>query len=321
MKTLALILTVLSLAFGVYAQSGDPGQGTSTGKNEARSPVLFLPEVLNPYGRFTLLPGFSPDGKTMFFSQTECLPIWECPQRLMRIDKTSTGWTAPRLVPLPQDARGEYPSVTSDGRYLLFSWAATRPEYPDVAVNDNFDLWRLDLKAPDAAPEPLQGPDLNRPRAGRVKTLRYVNNETAPTLTTEGDLYFWAERLDGVGERDVYVARGTSDGRFEKPEPLPAPINSKGRDDGAWVSPDGRLMLISYSNRGGCGGNDLFMSRKVEGLWTEPKNLGCDINSRYDDGPGMTIPSTRTLVFMSVRPFAGGQSGAVALWAVEVGLD
>lgn len=308
-----MLLPAAALCLGTAA-----GLGTNTA---APSPVLFLPALLNPSDRFTLLPGFSPDGQTMFFSQTDCLPIEKCPQRLKRIDRTATGWTAPRPVPLPQDARAEYPSVTPDGRYLLFSWAATRPEFPEAAVNDNFDLWRLDLTRPDAQPEPLQGPDLNRLRAGRVKTLRFVHNETAPILTTEGELYFWTERLDGVGERDVYVARATAAGGFGKPEPLRAPINSAGRDNGAWVSADGRLMLITYANRGGCGGSDLFLSRKVAGRWTEPKNLGCDINSPFDDGAGMFIPGTSTLVFMSARPFAGGQSGAVALWSLDVGLD
>ncbi len=288
---------------------------------ESPSPVLFLPEVLDPAGRYTLTPGFTPDGQTMYFAQTECLPIWECPQRLKRIDKTPTGWTTPRLVSLPQDARVDYPSVTPDGRYLLFSWAATRPEYARLDIGTNFDLWRLDLSDPDAEPEPLEGPDLNRPRAGREKTLRFVHNETAPILTEQGDLYFWTERLDGLGERDVYVARADGRGGFQKPEPLPAPINSTGRDDGAWVSGDGQLILVSYADRGGCGGNDLFLSRKLDGLWTEPQNLGCAINSPFDDGAGALIPGTQTLVFVSSRPFDGSPEGTVALWVVDLQLD
>ena len=283
-------------------------------------PVLFLPEVLEPEGRFTLTPGFTPDGQTMFFAQTECLPIWECPQRLKRIDRTPTGWTKPHLVPLPQEGRVDYPSVTPDGRYLLFSWAAVRPDYPEIGIDINFDLWRLDLTDPEADPELLKGPDLNRIRAGKVKTLRFVNNETAPILTETGDLYFWTERLDGVGERDVYLARGDGKGGFQKPEPLPAPINSQGRDDGAWVSADGTLMLITYADRGGCGGNDLFISRKIDGLWSEPRNLGCTVNSAYDDGAGALIPGTQTLVFVSSRPFDGGVPGTPALWEIDLSL-
>lgn len=281
-------------------------------------PVLFLPEILEPEGRFTLTPGFTPDGRTMFFAQTECLPIWECPQRLKRIDSTPTGWTKPQLVPLPQAGRVDYPSVTPDGRYLLFSWAAVRPDYPEIGIDMNFDLWRLDLTDPATGPELLEGPDLNRLRSGRVKTLRFVNNETAPILTGTGDLYFWTERLDGVGERDVYLARGDGKGGFQKPEPLPAPINSEGRDDGAWVSADGTVMLITYSDRGGCGGNDLFISNKIDGLWSEPSNLGCTVNSAFDDGAGALIPGTQTLIFVSSRPFDGAEPGTAALWEIDL---
>jgi len=281
-------------------------------------PVLFLPEVLEPEGRFTLTPGFTPDGETMFFAQTECLPIWECPQRLKRIDRTPTGWTKPSLVPLPQDGRVDYPSVTPDGRYLLFSWAAVRADYPEIGIDTNFDLWRLDLAEPGAVPELLEGPDLNRIRAGKVRTLRFVNNETAPILTKEGDLYFWTERLDGIGERDVHLARGDGNGGFQTPAPLPAPINSAGRDDGAWISADATTMLITYDDRGGCGGNDLFISHKTTGLWSEPRNLGCTVNSAYDDGAGALIPGTQTLVFVSSRAFDGGAPGTPALWVVDL---
>lgn len=314
MKRLSMKLVGCALAFVSIAATTHADAG-------AAAPVLFLPETLEPSGRFTLTPGFTPDGRTMFFAQTDCLPIWECPQRLMRIDMGPEGWSHPAPVPLPQDVRADYPSVTPDGRYLLFSWAGERPEYAGLDIDVNFDLWRLDLTDPAAEPEPLEGPDLNRPRAGQVKTLRFVNNETAPILTEAGDLYFWTERLDGVGERDVYIAQADGSGGFQRPRLLPAPINSPGRDDGAWVSPDGQLMLITYSDRGGCGGNDLFASRKIDDVWTEPQNLGCHINSPYDEGAGSIIPGTQTMVFMSSRPFDGGMPGTVALWAVEIQFD
>lgn len=281
-------------------------------------PRLFLPEVLAPAGRITLTPGFSPDGNAMYFAQTECTPIWECPQRLKRITRKGGGWSIPERVPLPQDARVDYPSVTPDGRTLLFSWSATRPEYAGRDIDVNFDLWRLDLTDPAATPEPLEGPDLNRIREGAIKKLRFVHNETAPILRTNGDLYFWSERLDGMGDRDVYVARADGKGGFQRPEPLPAPINSAGSDDGAWVSPDGKTMLITYSDRGGCGGSDLFISQRTGNTWTTPVNLGCAINSSADEYAATLIPGTRTLVFASTRPFKGSTEYSVALWSAQL---
>ncbi len=287
------------------------------GASVPTQPRLFLPDVLAAPGRITLTPGFDPTGSTMYFAQTECLPIGMCPQRLKRIVRVGNGWSRPARVPLPQDARVDYPSVTPDGRYLLFSWAPRRPDQAGRDIGENFDLWRLALRDPRAVPELLEGPDLNRIREGAVRTLRFVNNETAPILTRDGTLYFWSERLDGLGERDVYRARANGRGGFLRPRLVPAPINSRARDDGAWVSPDGNTMLITYVDRGGCGGSDLFIARRGGKGWSTPVNLGCGVNSRFDDYAATIIPGTRTLVFPSTRPVPGAPKGTVALWSVE----
>ena len=208
--------------------------------------------------------------------------------------------------------------MTPDGNSLLFSWQVTHPGQRGRDTGENFDLWRLDLTDPSATPEPLTGPDLNRVRAGDVRTLRFVHNETAPVLTTEGDLYFWTERLDGPGGRDVYRARPNGAGGFDAPQPLAAPINSSRDDDGAWVSPDGRLMLITYSDRGGCGGGDLFVSHRVGDQWSPPQNLGCEINSPYSDLAGTLIPGSTQIVFPSDRPVEGSIAGSVHLWTATL---
>jgi Tol biopolymer transport system component len=314
---LALIgLLGVTVAIGAVATNGTPA--IDGPPETAEQPRLFLPDVLGSVGRITLTPGFSPDGNTMYFAQTECTPIWECPQRLKRITRVGGSWSKPERVPLPQDARVVYPSVTPDGRYLLFSWSATRSEYAGRDIYENFDLWRLDLSMEGATPEPLEGVDLNRIREGAVKKLRFVNNETAPILTTDGDLYFWSERLDGMGDRDVYRARPDGQGGFQRPELLPAPINSREGDDGAWISPDGQTMLITYYDRGGCGGSDLFIAHRRDDSWTTPVNLGCTINSPFDEYAATIIPGTRTLVFPSTRPLPGAPQYNVALWTAKL---
>ncbi len=278
----------------------------------------FFPTDLQMENKITLTPGFTPDGQTMFFAQSECFPIWECPQRLKRSNRTPEGWTTPELVDLPIESRVDYPSVTPDGSTLLFSWMVTHPMRASEETTGNFDLWQLDLTTPGALPKPLEGPDLNRVRAGAVRTLRFVNNETAPNLTIDGDLYFWGERLDGVGDRDVYVARANGMGGFLAPELLPEPINSTKADDGVWVSPDGKLMLITYSDRGGCGGSDLFQSRLVDGEWTEPVNLGCEINSPFSEYAASMIPGTQRIVFPSDRPAWRTGKRDVQLWSANL---
>ena len=278
-------------------------------------PKPFFSDALEQDGKITLSPGFSPDGETMYFAQSECYPIWECPQRLKVSNWTGETWSAPKLVLLPAEGRVDDPSVTPDGETLLFSWSAPQARHAGMDVYENFDLYSLDLTDPAAVPEVFDTADINRLRAGKVKKLRYVNNETAPSVTVDGDLYFWAERLDGLGERDVYLAKADGQGGFDEARPLPAPINSTGRDDGVWVHPNGNLMLITYSDRGGVGGADLFASVKRDGVWIEPIHLGPAVNSSRNDFAGRITPDGKTLVFTSNR---AGPNELYGLWSIPL---
>ena len=280
-------------------------------------PTRFHPEALGQDGRITLTPAFSPDGRTIYFAQSECSPIWDCPQRLMRSRRTHRGWSAPETVRLPAEGRVDWPSVTTDGRTLLFSWASPRARHNGQNVDVDFDLYALDLTDTNAVPVPFDAADINRIRGGAIRKTRFVHNETAPSLTSDGDLYFWTERLDGMGERDVYIAASDGRGGFLTARPLPSPINSTGRDDGAWVSPDGRLMLMTYADRGGSGDSDLFVSHRTGRVWSPPENLGALVNSSDADFAGRLTPDGRRLVFTSNRPVAGARSDLLQVWSID----
>lgn len=88
------------------------------------APRLFLAQVLAPAGRITLTPGFSPDGRTMYFAQTECTPIWKCPQRLKRMVRQDDGWSA-LVEPLYRDAyralgQAEFRVIEDSYHFIMF---------------------------------------------------------------------------------------------------------------------------------------------------------------------------------------------------------
>jgi len=278
----------------------------------------FAPSAISMDGRLTLTPTFTPDGKTAYFAQSQCADIGPCPQTLHVSRLSQTGWSRSEPVALPASGRVDWPSVSPDGRYLFFSWSASRTRYEGLDLYEDFDIYRLDLSQSDAIPVALDTADINRPRAGSIRQRAYFHNSTSPVQTANGDLYFWSERIDAIGERDIFYAPTDGDGNWLIARPLSAPINSKGRDNHAWVSPAGGLMLISYPDRGGEGDEDIFVSRKVGGQWSEPINLGAEINSPYADFAPKLSPDGAFIVFTSSRPYQDSSGNpTLQVWSVD----
>jgi len=284
----------------------------------AKQPIRFYPDELQQDNKVTLSPGFSSDGTVIYFAQSECSPIWKCPQRLKKSVWTEQGWSAPIPIPLSTNDRVDWPALSPDDSTLIFSWSAPRKEYEDLDISENFDLYTLDLLNPNATPVAIDGADINRPRSGQLKSRRYFHNESLANITLAGDLYFMTERLDGIGERDIYIAKASPNGGFEDAIPLPEPINSPERDDGVWVNLNGDLMLLSYPGRGGEGGADIFVSQLVDGAWQAPVNLGPNVNSPYAEFGARLSPDGTQLVFTSDRPFDGQARGLLQVWVANV---
>ncbi|WP_162143751.1 TolB-like translocation protein [Hellea balneolensis] len=268
---------------------------------------------LSQPGQISLTPAFTPDGKTAYFALSECANIGNCPQTLHIARFEDGTWTKPERLGLSlkgyngETARVDWPSVTPDGKTLLFSWSRERAEKLSESPMEDFDLWSLDLSDKNAKPIALQGEALNLTRGGRLGRIEYFYNETAPELTDTGELYFWTQREGGAGGRDIYLSRKLPDGRFTKPEILPAPINTAGNDTLSWMSADGATMLLTRNG-------DIHRSKKVDGVWSEPMPLGPHINSSYSDFAATLTPDGKSIVFSSTRPGKDGVAGLIQIW-------
>lgn len=61
-------------------------------------------------------------------------------------------------------------------------------------------------------------------------------------------------------------------------------------------------------------GGDLFQSQLIDGAWTEPVNLGCDINSPFAEYAASMILGIEQIVFPLDRPSAETDKRDVQLW-------
>ncbi len=109
--------------------------------------------------------------------------------------------------------------------------------------------------------------------------------ETAISFSPDGKLvYFVSNRPNGIGEKDIWVADITKDGKYENAKPLSATINTIYNERAVFVHPDGKTMYFSSEGHKTMGGFDIFKSTKDEkGEWGVPENIGYPINTAGDD--------------------------------------
>lgn len=110
--------------------------------------------------------------------------------------------------------------------------------------------------------------------------------ESSASVSFDGkELYFASERPGGFGGEDIYVSRWDEKKKEWGPaENLGANINTKYRETGVFLHPDGETMYFSSQGHSTMGGFDIFMSKRDEkGVWGAPVNIGYPINSPDDD--------------------------------------
>jgi hypothetical protein len=105
-------------------------------------------------------------------------------------------------------------------------------------------------------------------------------NDGCPYQSPDGlSFYMASNRPDGVGGIDIWAAyRDSKEEPFGAPVNLPSPINSAADDFCPSPVPDDGLYFVS-TREGGYGGGDIYFSREEDGVWSEPRNLGSEINS------------------------------------------
>ena len=153
MKTICSVVAIAALSSAAVISSGEAIQASAASVSEIEAPKRFAPEALSQDGRITFTPAISPDGQQLFFTQADCKLIWECPQELYRAQRQGHGWSTPEKVGFSAGERVEWPSFSPDGKTLLFSWATDRERHRGLDIYEDFDLFKIDLSRPDAAPE------------------------------------------------------------------------------------------------------------------------------------------------------------------------
>jgi hypothetical protein len=181
------------------------------------------------------------------------------------------------------------PSISADGLELYFT--SNR-----AGGSGDLDIWLSTRQTMnDDWGEPVNlGPNINS-----------SDMDSAPAISPDGlELYF---QRGGWNNQYIFASkRPSKDAPWGSAVRLGPEFNSyhAGHPE---FSADG-LSLYFVSNRpGGLGGNDIWMTTRIktDGTWSEPVNLGPNVNSPYHDyGPSISSDG-RILFFDSYRSGTG----------------
>lgn len=146
----------------------------------------------------------------------------------------------------------------------------------------------------------------------RIRLYPFINFSTSTNyfLSTSGLVMFLSfEGEDSYGGHDIYVSFLQIDGSWSKPINLGPSINTASDDSAPFLASDNETLYFTSMGHPGYGSSDLFVSRRIGDSWfewSEPQNLGPNINSRFYES-FYTIPAKGEYAFFVSKENSFGQ--------------
>lgn len=153
----------------------------------------------------------------------------------------------------------------------------------------NSDMYTVEMENGEWLPVRALNPFINTSR-----------DELALDFSSDGSILFYMKGESyekGVIYTDTFAVDKTE---ILNPPPLVSPINGTIGDNWLYLFND-KTILFSSKRPGGYGGYDLYVTHSIDGTWSKPKNLGPEINSKYDEISPCISKDGKELFFSSNR--------------------
>jgi len=240
-------------------------------------------------------PLIAPDGKTLYFSrenhpeniggEKDGNDIW-----YSTMNSKSGEWNTAENIGEPLNNKGPnyISSITPDGKTMV------------VLLGNEYN--KRGKMQPGVSISSKIGDKWESPRR-----LDIIN----ANIETEDGHYFLAnnrrtllmavDRFDSHGSKDLYVSFLQDDGKWTEPLNLGNDINTAHTEMSPFLAPDNETLYFSSGGFSGYGGSDVYISRRLDDSWTnwtEPENLGADINTEGNDD-FFTIPPSGKFAYFT----------------------
>ncbi|HEK21581.1 OmpA family protein [Mucilaginibacter sp.] len=179
---------------------------------------------------------------------------------------------------------------TADDEYLPVATADEAELIFTRKINNNEDFYKSDKVGNKWQKATYLSDVINTP----------MYNEGAQSISQDGKYLFFTgcNRPDGLGRCDIYIAQKKGND-WAKPFSIGAPLNTSGWEAQPSISADGRTLYFVSNRKGGYGGYDIWLSHLTDKGWSEPENMGPNVNTQYDEQSPFIHPDDSTFYFCS----------------------
>lgn len=138
-------------------------------------------------------------------------------------------------------------------------------------------------------------------------SINSPRSEYYPSFTIDDSLLVFTRRMQGIRE-DFYSSRLLPNGQYTAARAISGVLNEQPAKGGINMAPDGDWMFFAGNFAGmGFGDFDIYQCLSSPDGWSEPFNLGPNINTEFWESSPAISPDKQTLYFSSTRP--GGYGG------------
>lgn len=213
--------------------------------------------------------------------------------------------SSPKVENLGNRVNSEYneinPVISPDGQTIYYA----RISHPQNTHGDkgSQDIWYAELQ-----PDKQWGP------ARRMAApLNKDDYNSAYSITPDGNTML----VKGAYNNGTYETRGFSltkrvAGGWSAPQKMNVvgyESLSKGQFDCGFLSADGKVLLMAFSEKKNSKEDDIYVSfRQKDNSWSKPVSIGLDVNTKFTETTPFLAPDGATLYFSSDREGGKGSN-------------
>jgi outer membrane protein OmpA-like peptidoglycan-associated protein/tetratricopeptide (TPR) repeat protein len=251
-----------------------------------------LPEPLNQF-KLQYFPVLTADSKKIIFVKRDGLQNFEHEDIFVSyFSEVKQTWSQPESI--SRNINTNYNegtcTISADGNILIFSSCET----PDTL--GDCDLY-IAYKINDTWQRPVN--------MGKNVNSRFWDSQ--PSLSADGRIMFFSSnRRGGYGGNDIYYTLRMPDGSWSEAKNLGPKVNSPKDEVSPFIYFNNEILFFASSGHRGFGGLDLFVSRVVNGQFSEPENLGYPIND-HQDQYSLFITAQKDYAYYTESTFIGNK--------------